>query len=134
MVIAGAVIHLLRDIIKIQREKNNLSELVECMKFDFTKVNELIDGIIDNAGILYKIEHPIVKNGNEVVTLSKDEIKDMMEFMMKEVLYHITPSVETMLKVIVNIDTEEDLMDFVLKKIKLYVLSYSHEVQKVTYE
>lgn len=121
----------IRRALDLWSEKINLEQQMEYLKIDYKQIHKVMDDIVDLAGTTYKIEHSKY-NGDGQVMFTKEDMKDMLEFMIKEVIYYITPSVESSLKMIVNIETEEDLIQYVTKKVKLYVLNYSIELKKET--
>lgn len=120
---------------KIQQDTKikvaNINSSVERIRlystFDFDKINNIIDRYIDDAGKLYKINNFEYKNPEEVY-LSEEIMNDMIKSMVTEVMKKITPAVFSLLQLSYNITTRDDLISFLYEKIKMYVLTYSLEV------
>lgn len=115
------------DNVKIASISDNTERLKIYAGFDFDKIDSRIDKYIQDAGTQYKINHFEYKEQDEIY-LNSDEMHNMISEMTKMVLNRITPAVFTLIQMSYNIKDKEELVVFLCEKIKLYVLSYSLEV------
>lgn len=113
--------------IKVALINDKIERLKLYSTFDFEKINDLIDKYINESGKLYKINNFEYKQQDEIY-LNEEKMNDMIKTMTKDVMKKITPAVFSLLQLSYNLNTENDLIEFLCEKIKIYVLSYSLEV------
>lgn len=112
---------------KISSDNNETERLKLYAYYDFDKIDEKISKYIDDSGKLYKINNFEYKKPEELY-LNELMMNEMIKFMIKDVRKKITPAIYSMLKLTYNVESEEELIEFLYEKIKLYVFSYSLEV------
>ena len=125
------VIHKLTRYLDHRIENDIRSLQLESERFYYTvsydRIEEIIDKIVNDAGTLYIINHHGYVSDDDKI-INAEEIQNMAEFMFPEIMFHITPAIESMLRLSVNIDSEDDMMKYIKNKIQLYILKYSIDI------
>lgn len=129
IMVAGLVIYISNDIINLMKERNDNNVRVALMGYDFTKARDMIDTLVSESGAKYKIDNYEYKPIEDQY-MTKDQIKGMIEYIQKDVIHYITPELESLLQIYVNIESEEDLMKFIYSRVELYVMNYVIEVNR----
>lgn len=129
IMVAGLVIYISNDIINLMKERNDNNVRVALMGYDFTKARDMIDTLVSESGTKYKIDNYEYKPIEDQY-MTKDQIKGMIEYIQKDVIHYITPELESLLQIYVNIESEEDLMKFIYSRVELYVMNYVIEVNR----
>lgn len=129
LMIVGLAVYRFGEVMGLIREAIEISSRNHLMQYDFEKGRDMLDKLIDESGTKYRIENFEYKPMEEQY-MTKEQIKLMAEFMQKDVLHNITPEFEEVLRIYVNIDSEEDLMKFIFSRIELYIMNYAIEVNQ----
>lgn len=129
IMVAGLVIYISNDIINLMKERNDNNVRVALMGYDFAKARDMIDTLVSESGTKYKIDNYEYKPIEDQY-MTKDQIKGMIEYIQKDVIHYITPELESLLQIYVNIESEEDLMKFIYSRVELYVMNYVIEVNR----
>ncbi len=112
--------------IKVASLEDATERLKIYSEFDFDKIDERIDRYINDAGMKYKIEHFEYKDRDEIY-LNQEDMEMMIKEMINEVMKKITPAIFDLIRMSYNVKNQEELIEFLCEKIKLYVLNYSFE-------
>lgn len=117
------------DNVKVASITDNTERLKIYAEYDFDKIDSRIDKYIQDAGTQYKLEHFEYKEPDEIY-INSEEMQNMISSMVKMVMNRITPAVFTLIQMSYNLRDKDELVVFLCEKIKMYVLSYSLEVNK----
>lgn len=96
---------------------------------DFGAIDQHINDLVQDALDHYKIDH-INHKAEDEQYVNRKEAEEMMKYMVGFVSNRITPQKEHLLKMYINIESEEDLLVYISDKVKLSVMNYMIDVNK----
>lgn len=116
-IITGTIIIISK--IKEDREFNTIDIM---MNLDIEYVKNILDNMIEDALARYTI----FNIGNDMYRyITEEEQKEITKFIIKDVVSNITPSMRSLLNLVYNIKTQEDLVNVIYDKSQIYVLELS---------
>lgn len=116
----------------VQIQKNKLEEIRLYESIDFDSKYELLGKIITEEIDDYKVRNFAYRE-NELY-INEDMQKEMINIVTTKVIKRITPAIETNIKLIYIIKSQEDLINIIGTIVSMQVLSYCIEVNVVKEE
>ena len=116
----------------VQIQKNKLEEIRLYESIDFDSKYELLGKIITEEVDDYKIRNFAYREND--LYINEDMQKEMINIVTTKVLKRITPAIETNIKLIYIIKSQEDLINVIGTIVSMQVLSYCIEVNVVKEE
>ena len=116
----------------VQIQKNKLEEIRLYESIDFDSKYELLGKIITEEVDDYKIKNFVYREND--LYINEDMQKEMINIVTTKVLKRITPAIKTNIKLIYNINNNEDLINTVGTIVSMQVLSYCIEINVVKEE
>ena len=107
----------------IRTAEHELNEINSYFVLDFEKAESIINKIVSDTGDIYKVNNPNLFFFEDR-KLNKEEIKNMTDYMVTEVVRKITPQIEVLIRSIINIHSEEDLLKYIRNKVQLYIIRF----------
>lgn len=116
----------------VQIQKNKLEEIRLYESIDFDSKYELLGKIITEEVDDYKIKNFVYREND--LYINEDMQKEMINIVTTKVLKRITPAIKTNIKLIYNINNNEDLINTIGTIVSMQVLSYCIETNVVREE
>ena len=116
----------------VQIQKNKLEEIRLYESIDFDSKYELLGKIITEEVDDYKIKNFVYREND--LYINEDMQKEMINIVTTKVLKRITPAIKTNIKLIYNINNNEDLINVIGTIVSMQVLSYCIETNVVREE
>ena len=116
--------------LELARLSNDTQRLEIYANFDFDKIDSRISKYIEDTGEQYRMDHFEYIPSDELY-LNEEMMNEMIKTMVKDVMKRITPAIMMMLQLSYNINSNDDLIEFLYGRIKLYVFNYSLKVNDV---
>ena len=116
----------------VQIQKNKLDEMRLYESIDFDSKHELLMKIITEEIDDYKVRNFVYRE-NELY-INEDMQKEIINIVTTQVIKRITPAIETNIKLIYIIKSQEDLINVIGTIVSMQVLSYCIEVNVVKEE
>ena len=116
----------------VQYQKIKLEEIRLYESIDFDSKYELLGKIITEEVDDYKIKNFVYREND--LYINEDMQKEMINIVTTKVLKRITPAIKTNIKLIYNINNNEDLINVIGTIVSMQVLSYCIETNVVREE
>lgn len=116
----------------VRYQKNKLDEIKIYESIDFDSKHELLMKIITEEIDDYKVRNFAYRE-NELY-INEDMQKEMINIVTTKVIKRITPAIETNIKLIYIIKSQEDLINIIGTIVSMQVLSYCIEVNVIKEE
>ena len=116
----------------VQIQKNKLEEIRLYESIDFDSKYELLGKIITEEVDDYKIKNFVYREND--LYINEDMQKEMINIVTTKILKRITPAIKTNIKLIYNINNNEDLINVIGTIVSMQVLSYCIETNVVREE